>query len=290
MEQNHNKTKIMLQYLFITLGGLLYAFGFNLFFTPNHLAYGGITGLVLIADYLLDGIPVGTVIMICNIPIFIMGGKLLGRTMFFRSLYAMVSSNLMIDIIAHYTDFQPMDEILGSIYGGVVMGLSMGIILTQNASTGGTDLLSRVIRLKIGWIPVGQMMLLMDVVVVSLTAYVTNNINNALYGLIAMYITALVMDHVTYGVDKSQVAYIISKQHDAVAQALTQKLNRGVTVIPSVGGFTGESRPMIMCAFRQRQIVSVKNLVREVDPDAFIISCPAHEVLGQGFRRNILGG
>ncbi len=281
--------KTLLQYLIITLASIVYAVGFNLFFTPNHLAYGGVTGLVLIADYLLGGIPVGTVILICNIPIFMMGGKLLGRKMLFRSLYAMIGSNLLIDIIAHYYEFQPMDEILGAIYGGIVMGLSMGVILTQNASTGGTDLLSRVIRLKVGWIPVGQMMLLMDIVIVTLSAIVTQNVNNALYGLIAMYITALVMDHVTYGVDKSQVAYIISMQHEEVLKALTQKLNRGVTVIPSIGGWSGAERPMIMCAFRHRQIVSVKNLVREVDPDAFIISCPAHEVLGQGFRRNTNG-
>lgn len=280
MERN----KTLQQYLIITLASVVYAIGFNCFFTPNHLAYGGITGLVLILDYLLGGIPVGTVILLFNIPIFLMGWKLLGRTMLLRSLYAMTLSNLLIDVVAYFHDFQPLDEILGSIYGGVVMGFSMGVILTQRASVGGTDLLSRVIRLKIGWIPVGQMMLLMDLVIISLTALVTNNVHNALYGLIAMYITAEVMDSVTYGVDKSQVAYIISNHHEDVTNALINKLHRGVTVIPSIGGWSGEPRPMIMCAFRQRQIVSVKNLVQEVDPDAFFISCSAHEVLGRGFR------
>ncbi len=283
---NEHKGKILWEYLVITLASLVYALGFNWCFVPNHLPYGGITGLILIADYLLGGIPVGTILILMNIPIFLIGGKLLGKTMLYRSIYAMFTSSALIDITAYFWTFQAMDSILASIYGGVTIGISMGVILTQNASTGGTDLLSRVIRLKLGWIPVGQMMLLMDVFVIGLYALVLRDLDAALYGLVAMYITALAMDSVTYGVDKSQVAYVISEHHEEVAKALTQKLQRGVTIIPSQGGWSRESRPMIMCAFRHRQIVTVKTLIREVDPNAFFISCPAHEVLGRGFRLN----
>lgn len=274
------------EYLVITLASIVYAVGFNWFFTPNHLAYGGITGLVLIADFVLGGIPVGTVLLICNVPVFLLGGKLLGKQMLMRSIFAMAFSSMMIDVVAYFHTFEPMDQILASIYGGVTMGVSLGIIQTQRASTGGTDLLSRVIRLKIGWIPVGQMMLIMDLVIISLAALVTKNLDNALYGLIAMYITAIAMDSVTYGVDKSQVAYIITTKQDEMVKALTGKLNRGVTIIPALGGWSGEPRPMIMCAFRHRQVVSVRNLVREVDGNAFFVCCSAYEVLGQGFRSN----
>lgn len=274
------------QYFIITLAATVYAFGFNWCFMANQLPYGGITGIILIFDYVLGGIPVGTIIIIANIPIFMMGGKLLGKKMLFRSIYAMLLSSALIDVIAYFYTFQPMDEILASIYGGVFMGVSMGVILTQSASTGGTDLLSRVIRLKIGWIPVGQMMLIMDLFVIGSTAAVTQNVHSALYGLIAMYVTAIAMDSVTYGVDKSQVAYIISEKHEEVCEVLMKKLLRGVTVIPSLGGWSGEPRPMIMCAYRQRQVVTLKNLVREVDPDAFFITCSAHEVLGQGFKQD----
>lgn len=274
------------QYFIISLASLAYAIGFNWCFIPNQLPYGGVTGIILMADYIYGGLPVGMLLILANIPIFILGGKLLGRQMLFRSIYAMGFSSLLIDVVAYFFVFQPMDQILACIYGGVIMGIAMGVILTQSASTGGTDLLSRVIRLKIGWIPVGQMMLIMDIFIISLSAYVTQSIHHALYGLIAMYITAIAMDYVTYGVDKSQVAYIISQDHEAVREALIKKLNRGVTVIPSVGGWSGEARPMIMCAFRQRQIVSLKKIVREADPHAFFISCPAHEVLGEGFRMN----
>lgn len=274
------------EYVIITLASLVYAFGFNWCFVPNNMAYGGMTGLVLIADYIFGGIPVGTWLIICNIPIFLVGGKLLGKTMLYRSIYAMFISSALIDVVAYFYTFDPMDPILAAIYGGLTMGLPLGIILTQRASTGGTDLLSRVIRLKVGCLPVGQVMLAMDVVVITLSVIITKNLDSGLYGLVAMYVTALAMDSVTYGVDKSQVAYIISGKHDEVREALIQKLNRGVTVIPSQGGWSGDPRPMIMCAFRQRQIVSLKNIVRDVDPDAFFISCPAHEVLGQGFRHN----
>ncbi len=281
-----NSMRIIKEYVIITLASLVYAIGFNWCFIPNHLAYGGITGVLLIVDYVAGGIPVGTLLILCNIPIFLVGGKLLGKTMLYRSIYAMFVSSGLIDVVAYYYTFEPMDSILASIYGGVLTGVSMGVVYTQRASTGGTDLLTRIIRLRVGWIPVGQMMLMMDLFVISLTAVVTQNIHNALYGLMAMYVTALAMDHVTFGVDKSQVAYIISGKHDEVREALIKKLNRGVTVIPSQGGWSGESRPMIMCAFRHRQIVSLKTIVREVDPDAFFISCPAYEVLGQGFRNN----
>ncbi len=206
--------------------------------------------------------------------------------MLYRSIFAMFVSSALIDIVALFVTFTPMDDILACIYGGVTMGVSMGIILTQNASTGGTDLLARVIRLKLGWIPVGQMMLYMDIFVIGLSAVVLKNMDAALYGLVAMYITAIAMDYITFGADKSQVAYIISEKHKEVAEALTKKLNRGVTLIPSVGVWSGEQRYMLMCAFRHRQIVTVKTLVREVDPEAFFISCPAHEVLGRGFRLN----
>lgn len=283
---NKNTMLLVKEYFIITLASLVYAVGFNWCFLPNQLAYGGITGVLLILDYLLGGIAVGSWLIVCNIPIFLVGGKLLGKTMLYRSIYAMFLSSALIDVVAYFHTFEPMDSILASIYGGVLTGVSMGVVYTQRASTGGTDLLTRIIRLKVGWIPVGQMMLIIDLFVISLTAVVTQNIHNALYGLMAMYVTAIAMDHVTFGVDKSQVAYIISGKHDQVREALIQKLNRGVTVIPSQGGWSGESRPMIMCAFRHRQVVSLKNIVREVDPDAFFITCPAYEVLGQGFRHN----
>lgn len=285
-ETNDSVVKVLCQYGIIAVASLIYAIGFNWCFVPNQLPYGGITGLVLIADYIIGGLPVGTILIVCNIPVFFLGYKLLGTTMLYRSIFAMFLSSALIDVTAYYWTFEPMDMMLACIYGGVVMGIAMGIILLQSASTGGTDLLARVIRLKIGWIPVGQMMLIMDIFVISLAALVQQNLDAALYGLVAMYITAIAMDSVTFGVDKAQVAYVISQNHEEVALALTKKLNRGVTVIPSVGGWSGESRPMIMCAFRHRQIVTVKTLVREVDPNAFFISCPAYEVLGRGFRLN----
>lgn len=288
MEDSQKKDlgKTLVAYGVITFASLVYAVSFNWFFITNKLAYGGVTGSILIFDYIYGGLPVGTITIFCNIPIFLLGGKLLGRRMLYRSLYAMLTSSALIDVVSHVADFEPIDSILASIYGGLLLGVALGLITLQNASSGGSDLLSRVIRLKVGWMPVGQIILAMDLVVISITALVTQNMDSALYGLIAMYVTTLVMDNIMYGVDKSQVAYIISNKQAEVTKALTNKLHRGVTVIPSTGGWSGESRPMIMCAFRHRQVVTVKNLVQEVDPEAFFVSCPAYEVLGRGFRKD----
>ncbi len=286
LSKEQERKKMLLSYLMITLGSIIYGFGFNWFFTANKLAYGGVTGMILIFDYVIGGLPVGTLMILCNIPIFLLGWKHFGKTMLYRSLYSMVTMSIAVDVVAYSFTFEPMDEILASIYGGAVLGVALGLTMLQRASTGGTDLLSRVIRLKMGWLPVGRIILAMDLVVISITAIVTHNINSALYGLIAMYVTTLIMDHMMYGVDRAQVAYIISNKQDEVVAALTNKLNRGVTIIPSTGGWSGESRPMIMCAFRHRQIVTVKSLIQETDPDAFFISCPAHEVLGRGFKQS----
>jgi uncharacterized membrane-anchored protein YitT (DUF2179 family) len=165
------------------------------------------------------------------------------------------------------------------------LGISLGIILGQGASTGGTDLLARLLKLPLPWLPMGKLLMALDLTIICSSALVFHSLNNALYGLIALYISTMVMDTVLYGMDTAKVAYIITNDTPQVLDALVNQLDRGVTILHGQGAWSGEEKQVLMCAFKQRQIVALKQTVKEIDPDAFLIVCDAHEVLGRGFRR-----
>lgn len=273
------------RYAIISLGCLIYALAFNWCYAPNDIAYGGFTGVAQIINSLGGFLPVGTLVFFLNLPVFFLGWKLLGGQLLVSSLYAMTLSSFLIDLLDRLVSFSPMDPLLACIYGGAILGVSLGLILGQGATTGGTDLLARLLKLPLPWLPMGKLLLALDLVVICTCALVFQNLNTALYGLVALYLSTTVMDMVLYGLDTAKVAFIITSCPEQVAQALTQDLERGVTILQGEGAWSGESRQVLMCAFKQRQIVSMKQRVKDLDPDAFLIVCNTHEVLGNGFRR-----
>ncbi len=273
------------RYAIISLGCLIYALAFNWCYAPNDIAYGGFTGVAQIINSLGGFLSVGTLVFFLNLPVFFLGWKLLGGQLLVSSLYAMTLSSFLIDLLDRLVSFSPMDPLLACIYGGAILGVSLGLILGQGATTGGTDLLARLLKLPLPWLPMGKLLLTLDLVVICTCALVFQNLNTALYGLVALYLSTTVMDMVLYGLDTAKVAFIITACPEQVAQALTQDLERGVTILQGEGAWSGESRQVLMCAFKQRQIVSMKQRVKDLDPDAFLIVCNTHEVLGNGFRR-----
>ena len=282
MEKTSLKQHI-LSAIIITLGAIFFAVGFSWFFQPNVIASGGLTGFAQILNYLFPFLPVGATVIVLNIPLFILGWKLIGGKLLIGSLWAMFISSVIIDVLA-MLDWQPTDPILASVFGGVCMGLSLGLIVQQGSTTGGTDLLARLLKLKLAWLPMGKLLLMIDLVVIVLVAITFGQLKSALYGAIAMYISSLVMDGVLYGLDNAKVAYIISDHNEEINQVLLHELDKGVTIIPAQGGYSGENKRVLMCAFKQKEIAAIKAAVKEIDPDAFLIVCNAHEVLGEGFR------
>lgn len=278
-----NMKKQLLSFLIITLGAAVYALGFSWCYQPNSIPSGGVTGLAQIIHYLIPAIPVGATVIVFNIPLFILGWKLLGGKMLLGSLWAMFISSVILDLLAFF-DWQPMDPLLACIFGGVTMGLSMGLIFQQGSTTGGTDLIARLLKLKLAWLPMGKLLMAIDLVVIVLVSVVFRQLTSMLYGLVALYISSLVVDGVLYGMDNAKVAYIISDSNQAIAQTLVHELDRGVTVLHGQGAYTGADKEVLMCAFKQREIAAIKAAVKEIDPDAFLIVCNAHEVLGEGFR------
>ena len=276
--------KLFFSYLWITLASVVYAVGFNWCYEPNQIGFGGITGVAQIVNAILPAAPIGTVVIILNVPLFLMGWKFLGGHLLLSSLYAMFISSLAIDLLHLVCVFQPMDPVLATIYGGVLMGGSLGVIFLQGATTGGTDLIARLLKLKLAWLPMGKLLMAIDLAVILAVAVAFGNLDSALYGVVALYLSSKVMDLVLYGLDTAKVAYIISDRHQEIAQRLIRDLDRGVTLLRGEGGWSGREKRVVMCAFKQRQIVAMKAIVRDIDPAAFLIVCDAHEVMGEGFR------
>ena len=284
MKQKSKALNLVWSYFMITVASAIYAVGFNWFYAPNAIAFGGITGVGQIINAVLPWAPIGTVVIILNIPLFILGWRLFGGHLLLSSLYAMAVSSVFIDIVNGIWTFEAMDSMLACVFGGVFMGASLGMVFQQGATTGGTDLIARLLKLKITWLPMGKLLIATDMVVIVASAIAFGSVYSALYGVVALYIAGIVMDRMLYGLDSAKVAYIISDRFKEIADVLVNDLDRGVTILQGQGGYSGAEKKVLMCAFKQRQIVSIKKMVKELDPSAFIIVCDAHEVLGDGFR------
>lgn len=282
MKSKNPAVRLLYEYGTITLGCALYAVCFNWFFQPNNISMGGFTGVGQIANRLLPMLPVGVTSIVLNIPLFIIGVRKQGIKILISSLYAMSIASLMLDgLTAAYT-FHPMEPLLACIYGGVLLGISMGLLLLVGATTGGTELAARLLKYKFRQISIGRLCLSIDVTVICLYALTFRSVNNALYGIIAMYISSLAMDTVIYGSINAKIAYVISSRSGEVARHLLG-MDLGVTLLDGRGGFSGDAKQVVMCAFKRSQIAAIKSAVTAIDPGAFIIVCDAHEVLGEGF-------
>ena len=283
MKSKHPALRLLRDYGVITLGCAIYAVSFQWFFQPNNIAMGGFTGVGQIFNRLLPFLPVGTIVILMNVPLFILGVRRQGLKILISSLFATVVSNLMINGLDAVYTFQPMDEpLLACVYGGVTVGAAMALMLTVGATTGGTELAARLLKYRIRHLSIGRLCLIIDVAVVSLYSLVFRQVNTALYGIIGMYISSLAMDAVVYGSVGAKMAYIISAESAEITRRILD-LELGVTLLQGKGGYHGDDKQVILCAFKPSQIGTIKALVTEVDPNAFIIVCEAHEIVGEGF-------
>ena len=275
--------KTLKSYAVITVGSLLFALAFDWFFAPNQVAIGGITGAAQVINALIPVLPVGILSIVLNVPLFLAGWRLIGFHLLASSLFSMAVSSIAIDLIALAWEFPPMDPMLACLCGGALLGLGLGLVFSQGATTGGTDIVARLLKLKFPWLPMGQLLLVPDGVVLAAAAAAFGDISAALHGAVALFVTARVMDTVLYGLDTCKTAYIISDNWRRIADVLMVEQDRGVTILQGQGAYTGDSKQVLMVAFRQRDIVQLRRTVHSLDPRAFMIVCDAHEVLGEGF-------
>ena len=266
------------------LGSVIFAVGFAYFLMPNDMSPGGISGLALLLVELTGFGSVGVISILMNLPLFVLGGLKIGRQFFVGSLIGMVLSSVLIDGFAalHLPAVEP---ILAIVYGGVLCGLGLGVVFVNGTSTGGSDILVRLLKLKYRNVPIGQISLTFDAVVVALTGLVFRDMNKALYTGITVYLCGKMVDAVVYSFDYSKVALIISREYETIAREIGTKLERGATYLNGEGSYTGESTKVVLVAIKKQQLAELKELVMEVDPNAFVIVQEAHQVLGDGFHR-----
>lgn len=268
----------------VVFGSAVFALGFNLFLAPNGLNAGGLSGAAMVITHLLGFGSVGVFTALMNVPLFIMGYRTIGRRFFLMSLLGMTASSLLLDVMS-LLPAPETDPLLGALAGGLASGYGIGLVFIYGASTGGADMIARLLKTKLPGFPMGRLIFLVDLVVVTLTGVVFQDWNKTLYSAITLYVSSLMVDRLIYGSDHSAVAMIISEQYEAIASAIGTRLNRGVTILPGTGHHTGKPRPVLMCAVRRQQVALLKSLVCGIDPEAFVILQEAHQVLGSGFRR-----
>ena len=266
------------------LGSAMFALGFAVFLQPNGMNSGGISGLAMVIVELLGIGSVGVISIVINLPLFLLGGIKIGKRFFLGSLLGMVLSSVLIDAIAVFPMPQ-IEPLIAAIYGGVVCGLGLGIVFMSGTSTGGSDILVRLLKLRYRNVPIGQISMSFDAIVVVLTGIVFGDVRNALYTGITAYLCGKVIDGVVYRFDYSDVALIISSEYEAIAVAIGEKLDRGATFLHGEGSYSHQDTKVVLAAVKKQQIAELKELVMEIDPKAFLIVQEAHQVLGDGFSR-----
>lgn len=266
------------------LGCAIFALGFDLFLLSNDLNTGGVSGLSMIIRELLGFGSVGVIQILINVPLFLIGGIKIGKKFFFGSLLGMVSFSVFIDLFSVIPPPQT-EPLLGVVYGGVLCGLGAGVVFSSGASTGGTDILVRLLKLKYRNVPVGQICMCIDLCVAVLTGLVFRDVTKTLYTGITVFFTSQVLDAVVYRFDYSKVALIITKEYEQVARKIGTELHRGTTFLHGEGAYSGAQTKVVLTAVKRQQLAELKELVTMIDPNAFIIVQEAHQVLGDGFAK-----
>ena len=271
-------------YMQMILGSAVYAAGFSYFLYPNVLIIGGVTGISTIINF-LSGVPVGILMILINIPIFILGFRKLGLKFMLDSAASMLLISVLVDVF-HLVAF-PVTEnpLLAALFGGLITGAGLGLTFSTGATTGGTDIIARVFRLNYQHINLGQVMLILDAVVIGAYALIFKNYDKAMYSAISIFVASWIIDEVLYGVNYGKLVYIVSREYKAIGKELAEKLERGVTMLYGEGVYTGEQKAVLLCAIIKRQIVELKKIVKTLDKDAFVIISETREVVGLGFEK-----
>lgn len=276
--------ELALDILYDIVGGGIFAIGTHCFVSPSNIAPGGASGIAIMFNYLFN-LPIGTMIFVVNVPLMILAYKYIGKGFTLRTLKSVVISSLMLDVVV--APFFPQyvgDELLGSLFGGVITGVGLAIVFMRDSTTGGSDIAGRLIQVRWPHIPIGQAMLFFDVTVLLVSILVFGSIESGLYGLICMFVCSKVIDGIIYGMDKGTMAVIVSDKTREIAEKVMEEMERGVTLLKGVGAYSGEDKEVALCAVARSQFHRLKTIAYEVDPNAFIIVSEAGEILGEGFK------
>ncbi|WP_449536727.1 YitT family protein [Ferdinandcohnia sp. Marseille-Q9671] len=268
---------------FILLGSAIFSFGLVHFNMQNNLAEGGFTGITLLLYFLFELDPSYTN-LILNIPLFILGWRLLGRVAFYYTLIGTLSLSVFLWFFQRYQFNIPLDGdlMLAALFAGVFIGVGLGIIFRYGGTTGGVDIIARLVRKYIGW-PMGRTMFLFDAVVITVSLIFYLSPREAMYTLLAVFIGARVIDFMQEGAYAARGAMIISEQNDEIAKRILHEMERGVTILKGMGSYTKQEKHILYCVVGRSEVGRLKQVIISVDPHAFVSVTDVHDVLGEGF-------
>jgi len=277
-----NRT-LLFEYLYIIFGSFIGALGLSMFLVPNKIAPGGVSGLATVI-YHLVGLPVGWTMLALNIPLFFTGLFVLGKGFGTKTLAGAFLFSLFAELTKNFQ--APTDDLLlSTVYGGLILGVGLGLVFRARGSTGGSDLAAMLIHHFFPSISIGQGILIIDFFVVALDG-IAFNWELAMYSWIALYISSKMVDVMQEGINYAKAVYVISDKADDISWKILDEMQRGVTLLRGIGGYTGEDKKILLCVVRRLEVLRLKRIVQEIDPRAFVIVNDVHEVLGEGFSYN----
>ncbi|MFA9380707.1 MAG: YitT family protein [Acetanaerobacterium sp.] len=264
-------------------GSFLYAVGVHCFTSAHNIAPGGATGIAIMLNY-LTGLPIGILMLAINIPLLLLGWRFIGRTFTIHTLVSVGILTVIMDYVVVHMPVYTGNTLLASLFGGVVMGAGLAIVFMGGSTTGGTDIVTRLLLIKHPHLQMGRLVFMLDLVVISASILVFRSIDSALYAVIAMFTSARLIDAILYGLDTGKLVMVFTQKSDELAKRIILELHRGVTIIDGRGGYSGAPRDMILCAVRNSQYYKLKALACELDPKSFVIVTSASEIRGEGFK------
>lgn len=282
-------TSVLTEYLMCILGAFMYSAAVALFVTPLKFAAGGVTGLGILVNYLFPFITTGSFVFVANIPLFILSWRKFGFRFIARTVFATALVSVFIDMLSVLGEkynwfFSGEEKLVGAIFGGIIAGAGLGIVFLGGATTGGLDILARLLRLKFPHFSVGRLILICDFIVVLLSGIVYKSVDSVLYSIIIVFLSSLAVDYIVAGRSHSKLLFILTDSYENVTKDIIAICGRGVSVIPAKGGYTGQDKQLLMCVVRAHEVSRVRKVVASYDEKPFIIIADSSEVLGQGFK------
>ena len=275
--------KIIVDILYFFIGAIIYSVSVNMFLSPNGISPGGFTGVAAVINHITN-IPTGAMLFAFNIPVLILGYIKMGGMFILKTSFVTVLVSLSLDVSAKLLPIIQTDGILVSMFGGILMGIGLSLILLRGATTGGVDIIAKFINRKYRHLSVGKIILMADGVVILLNALVYKNAESALYSIVAMYMGTRLMDVLLYGADKGKMIYIITNSPDEICNEINHSVGRGVTKLSVTGAYTGETKIMLMCTVRIHEVAAIHDIVKQCDDHAFMVVSDAGEIIGEGFK------
>jgi len=268
--------------LVIALGGAVFALSVSLLLDPYGIVPGGVTGIAMLLCEIFPKLPLGMTVLAINIPLFLISWRILGHRFLLYTGFGTLVSSVLIDVFTYLPPVET-EPLLAGVFGGLLMGAGLGLVFTKGATTGGSDIIARLLKIPFPHIQIGKLMLAFDGCVAVAAGFVFGSVNHMLYAVIALYISAQALDGILYGLNIERLAFIISDRIPEIAGNISGRLGRGATLLRGEGAYSGSERRIILCAIKRQQISDLKKLVKESDPGAFVILTEANEVLGEGF-------